>query len=360
MLGIDLQQISIASLIIALGLLVDDPVVAGDAIKRDLDHGHPPVVAAWLGPTKLAHAILFATITNIVAYLPFLMLSGATGQFLFSLPVVLACSLVASRHRLDDVHPAAGLLPAAAEPEGHAADRGAPAEGVYRVVLPARPPGDRAPLAVRARLARRPGPGRLDHEPAQAPVLPQGSPVPVLRRGLAAGGRAAHRDPGDHRAGRGGRPRITRTSTSRSTRGPTDEPGRPGLAHHLHGRRRAALLVQLLARAAADQLRAHRASRLAASTTPRGWCPRCRKRVPARSAARGSTCASWRSGPPVGMPVSIRLSGDHMPTLRALDGRADGDLPRGIRWRSGSRTTGARRASRWMWRSIRTGPTWRG
>ena len=97
LLGIDLQQISIASLIIALGLLVDDPVVAGDAIKRDLDHGHPPVVAAWLGPTKLAHAILFATITNIVAYLPFLMLSGATGQFLYSLPVVLGASLVASR-----------------------------------------------------------------------------------------------------------------------------------------------------------------------------------------------------------------------------------------------------------------------
>src|SRR5215470_14729686 len=34
MLGIDLQQVSIATLIIALGLLVDDPVVAGDAIKR--------------------------------------------------------------------------------------------------------------------------------------------------------------------------------------------------------------------------------------------------------------------------------------------------------------------------------------
>jgi multidrug efflux pump subunit AcrB len=96
-LGIDLQQISIASLIIALGLLVDDPVVAGDAIKRELDHGHPGRIAAWLGPTKLARAIMFATITNIVAYLPFLMLSGSTGQFLYSLPVVLTCSLVASR-----------------------------------------------------------------------------------------------------------------------------------------------------------------------------------------------------------------------------------------------------------------------
>jgi multidrug efflux pump len=96
-LRIDLQQISIASLIIALGLLVDDPVVAGDAIKRELDHGHPSRIAAWLGPTKLGRAILFATITNIVAYLPFLMLSGATGQFLYSLPVVMTASLVASR-----------------------------------------------------------------------------------------------------------------------------------------------------------------------------------------------------------------------------------------------------------------------
>ena len=97
LLGIDLQQISIASLIIALGLLVDDPVVAGDAIKRDLALGHPPIVSAWLGPTKLARAILFATITNIVAYLPFLTLPGDVGRFIFTLPVVLTCSLVASR-----------------------------------------------------------------------------------------------------------------------------------------------------------------------------------------------------------------------------------------------------------------------
>jgi multidrug efflux pump subunit AcrB len=97
LVGVDVQQVSVASLIIALGLLVDDPVVAGDAIKRDLALGHPPLVAAWLGPTKLARAILFATITNIVAYLPFLMLPGDTGNFIYSLPVVLTASLVASR-----------------------------------------------------------------------------------------------------------------------------------------------------------------------------------------------------------------------------------------------------------------------
>lgn len=96
-LGIDLQQVSIATLIIALGLLVDDPVVAGDAIKRDLGLGHPPLIAAWLGPTKLAVAIMYATVTNIVAYLPFLLLTGDTGKFLYSLPIVITCALVASR-----------------------------------------------------------------------------------------------------------------------------------------------------------------------------------------------------------------------------------------------------------------------
>ncbi|MEH6526941.1 MAG: efflux RND transporter permease subunit [Sneathiella sp.] len=97
LLGIQLQQVSIATLIIALGLLIDDPVVAGDAIKRDLAAGQPRSIASWLGPTKLAQAILFATITNVVAYLPFLLLSGNTGEFLYSLPVVMAAALICSR-----------------------------------------------------------------------------------------------------------------------------------------------------------------------------------------------------------------------------------------------------------------------
>jgi multidrug efflux pump subunit AcrB len=95
--GVDVQQISIGSLIIALGLLIDDPVVASDAIKNSLGAGWKARTAAWLGPTKLATAIMFATLTNIAAYLPFLTLPGDIGTFIHSLPVVLALSLVASR-----------------------------------------------------------------------------------------------------------------------------------------------------------------------------------------------------------------------------------------------------------------------
>jgi multidrug efflux pump subunit AcrB len=97
LLHMDIQQMSIASLIIALGLLVDDPVVAGDAIKRELAQGTSQSVAAWLGPTKLSKAILYATLTNVAAYLPFLLLTGDVGLYIYSLPVTIACSLVASR-----------------------------------------------------------------------------------------------------------------------------------------------------------------------------------------------------------------------------------------------------------------------
>ena len=89
-LGIDLQQVSIASLIIALGLLVDVPVVSGDAIVRELGDGKSRFDAAWQGPTKLFKTMAFATVTNIVSYLPFLLLPGDTGKFLYSLPIVIS------------------------------------------------------------------------------------------------------------------------------------------------------------------------------------------------------------------------------------------------------------------------------
>jgi multidrug efflux pump len=94
--GIDLQQVSIAALIIALGLLVDAPVVAADAINRELANGHPRHIASWLGPKHLAHAVFYATLTNIVAFLPLLLVKGKTGDFIYSLPIVVSFSLFAA------------------------------------------------------------------------------------------------------------------------------------------------------------------------------------------------------------------------------------------------------------------------
>ncbi len=97
LLQIPLQQISIASLIIALGMLVDDPVVAADGINRELAEGHPRLIAAWLGPYRLRRAILYGTVINIVAFLPLALLPGDMGAFIIALPLVITLALVASR-----------------------------------------------------------------------------------------------------------------------------------------------------------------------------------------------------------------------------------------------------------------------
>ncbi len=92
-----LQQISIAALILALGMLVDDPVVASDGINRELAEGRPPGVAAWLGPYRLRRAIFFGTLINIVAFLPLALLPGDMGAFILALPIVITLALVSSR-----------------------------------------------------------------------------------------------------------------------------------------------------------------------------------------------------------------------------------------------------------------------
>jgi multidrug efflux pump subunit AcrB len=93
---LDLQQVSIAAMIIALGLLVDNPVVASDAIKNAMAEGYDRLNASWVGPTRLRRAVFFATITNIAAYLPFLLMTGSTGEFLYSLPVAMTSALGSS------------------------------------------------------------------------------------------------------------------------------------------------------------------------------------------------------------------------------------------------------------------------
>lgn len=97
LLHVPLQQISIAALIISLGMLVDDPVVACDGINRELADGQPRGIASWLGPFKLRRAILFGTIINIVAFLPLALLPGDKGTFIVALPIVVTLALVSSR-----------------------------------------------------------------------------------------------------------------------------------------------------------------------------------------------------------------------------------------------------------------------
>ena len=185
-LGIDIQQVSVASLIIALGLLVDDPVVAGDSIKRMLAEGQPRIVAPWLGPTKIATAILYATITNIVAYLPFLLITGTTGEFIFSLPVVMTVALVSSRLASMTFIPLLGYYLLRPGQEAGEDDRGAPHYGLHGTICGCSKVCHRASLEGRTHFAAVPGVRRLHFLAAEDIVLPRRRAVLVVRGCLAS------------------------------------------------------------------------------------------------------------------------------------------------------------------------------
>ena len=84
--------------------------MAADAINRELAHGKPRHIAAWLGPRTLARAVFYATLTNIVAFVPLLLVKGKTGDFIYSLPIVVSFSLVASMLVAWTFAPLSGLL----------------------------------------------------------------------------------------------------------------------------------------------------------------------------------------------------------------------------------------------------------
>ena len=94
--GIPLHRISIAAVIIALGLLVDNGVVMAEDIKRRIDGGTTPRDAALEASRTLAIPLLTSSLTTILAFLPLMLASDATGEFLRALAQVLALTLMAS------------------------------------------------------------------------------------------------------------------------------------------------------------------------------------------------------------------------------------------------------------------------
>ncbi|NBC25757.1 MAG: AcrB/AcrD/AcrF family protein [Bacteroidetes bacterium] len=96
--GYGLQQISIASLVIALGLLVDNGIVVVENIVRFRKMGVGQLEAAAKGTSEVGYAIISSTLTTILAFAPLAFMQSGPGEFLRSLPVtvmtVLAISLL--------------------------------------------------------------------------------------------------------------------------------------------------------------------------------------------------------------------------------------------------------------------------
>ncbi len=92
--GVQLEQISLASMIIALGLLVDYAVEVCDHCRHFQQRGLSPREAALKGSSALAFPLLIATATTIMAFLPMLIgLQGAKREYVFSLPVTLSITI---------------------------------------------------------------------------------------------------------------------------------------------------------------------------------------------------------------------------------------------------------------------------
>ena len=95
--GIELQQISIGSLIIALGLLVDNAIEVCDNVHRLLHLGYSRFEAAVEGSKQIAFPMIIATGTTIASFLPMAFaLEGVIGEYTFSLPMVVSVCLASS------------------------------------------------------------------------------------------------------------------------------------------------------------------------------------------------------------------------------------------------------------------------
>ena len=95
-LGYGLQQISIASLVLALGLLVDNGIVVVENIRRFIGEGLPLRQAAAKGVSEVGYAIVSSTVTTVLAFYPLTQLGEGAGEFLRSLPLTVISALVIS------------------------------------------------------------------------------------------------------------------------------------------------------------------------------------------------------------------------------------------------------------------------
>jgi len=97
LLGIPLHEVSLASMIVVLGMVVDDAVVIADNYVEKLDQGLDRYQAAWRSATELFVPVLTATLAIIAAFAPLSwVLTGAVGEFILALPITVAVALSVS------------------------------------------------------------------------------------------------------------------------------------------------------------------------------------------------------------------------------------------------------------------------
>lgn len=95
-MGITLNMIVLFSLILVLGMLVDNAIVIVENSFRYRNLGNNSFNAALLGASEVAMPIIGATATTVVAFLPLLLWPDVIGEFMWYLPVTIIISLLSS------------------------------------------------------------------------------------------------------------------------------------------------------------------------------------------------------------------------------------------------------------------------
>jgi multidrug efflux pump len=96
LLGIQINMIVLFSMILALGLLVDNAIVAVDNIYRYVERGYPVFEAAKRAIGEIAWPIISSTATTLAAFLPLAFWTGIVGEFMKYLPITLIIVLTSS------------------------------------------------------------------------------------------------------------------------------------------------------------------------------------------------------------------------------------------------------------------------
>jgi len=94
--GIELERMSLATLIIALGLLVDNGIVMAEEIGRRLSLGEERAAAAIATGKSMAVPLLASSLTTIIAFLPLMLAENEAGEYTRSLSLVIAIALLGS------------------------------------------------------------------------------------------------------------------------------------------------------------------------------------------------------------------------------------------------------------------------
>jgi multidrug efflux pump len=94
--GMTLNIVALFSLILAVGMLVDDAIIVAEYAERRMSEGMPPREAYQTAAVRMSGPVTAATLTRIAAFSPLLFWPGVVGQFMKYLPITLIATLSAS------------------------------------------------------------------------------------------------------------------------------------------------------------------------------------------------------------------------------------------------------------------------